>query len=401
MIKDITTQSDSNDSNPLPEAVTHVRLGKKEIYLIGTAHLSQRSVDDVRRVIELVKPDSICVELCPSRYKAMIEKDTWKTMDIFQVIRKGKALLLLAQLIMSSFYQKLGDQLGIQPGAEMLEALVIAKQTGAKILLADRPIEITLKRIWRSLSFFSKMKMLTQITTGIFELEEIDDALIEEMKQSAQLEDMMEVFAKSFPEIKKRLIDERDAYLAHNIKMAEGEKIVAVVGAGHVKGIMAQFSKDCTIADLEEIPPPGIWGKVFKWSIPLMIISYPVIGFLQGFQQESLDSISIWFATHWISAGFATALAFGHPFTIFVAAFISPFSSLNPLMTAGWFAGLAQAWIKKPTVSDLENVPMAIKTASGFWKNPATRILLVVLLSNIGSMIGTVLSGTWIISRLV
>ncbi len=373
----------------------------KEIYLVGTAHLSQKSVDDVKNTIEAVKPDSICVELCPSRYKAMIEKDIWKSMDIFQVIRRGKALLLLAQLIMSSFYQRLGDQLGIQPGAEIIEALEMAKKTGSKLLLADRPIEITLKRIWRSLSFLSKMKMLTQIFTGIFELDEIDQNMIEEMKHSAQLEDMMEVFAKSFPEIKKRLIDERDAYLAQKIKQAEGKKIVAVVGAGHVKGIIKQIQHETNLQELEDIPPPSIAGKIIKWSIPIAIISYPIIGFMRGFARESFDSITIWFASHWIMAGIGTAVAFGHPLAILVAAFSSPLTSLNPLITAGWFAGLAQAWVKRPTVADLENVPQAIKTTSGFWKNPATRILLVVLLSNIGSMLGTILSGTWIITRLV
>ncbi|NGX57385.1 MAG: hypothetical protein K940chlam3_00276 [Chlamydiae bacterium] len=385
----------------LPETVEFIRIGDKDIYLLGTAHLSQNSVKDVQQTIEKIRPDAVCVELCPSRYKAMTEKDNWKNMDIFQVIRRGKALFLLAQLIMSSFYQRLGDQLGIQPGAEMLEAINIAKENNIEIVVVDRPIEITLKRIWRNLRFGSKFKMLMQLTKGLFEIDEIDEDMIEEMKQSAQLEDMMEVFAKSFPEVKKRLIDERDSYLSQKIKHTPGKKIVAVVGAGHVKGILRQIEKEIPLEPLEEIPLPSSTGKILKWSIPLMFISYPIMGFLRGVPQESVDSISVWFMSHWILAGLGTALAMGHPFTIFIAAFASPLTSLNPLIAAGWFAGLAQAWVKKPTVADLEDLPQAIKTLSGFWRNPATRILLVVLMSNIGSMLGTLVSSAWILTRIV
>jgi len=267
--------------------------------------------------------------------------------------------------------------------------------------VVDRPIEITLKRIWRNLSFGQKFKMIFQISKGIFEVEDIDQGMIEEIKNSAQLEDMMEVFAKSFPEVKKRLIDERDIYLAQKIKHTPGKKIVAVVGAGHVEGILKQIHQETPLDPLEEIPSPSPIGKLLKWSIPLMFISYPIIGFMRGFPQESLDSISVWFTSHWILAGIGTALAMGHPLTIFVAAFASPLTSLNPLLAAGWFAGLAQAWVKKPTVADMETLPQAIKTLPGFWKNPATRILLVVLMSNIGSMLGTFVSSAWIITRLV
>jgi len=385
----------------LPSTCRHVTIEGKDIYLIGTAHLSQKSVEEVRETIERVSPDAVCVELCPSRYKALTEKDSWKKMDIFQVIRKGKALFLLAQLIMSSFYQRLGDQLGIQPGAELMEAIEVAKEQKIEVVVADRPIEITLKRIWRNLSFGKKFKLLFQITKGLFEVDDVDQELIEEIKDSAQLEDMMELFAKSFPEIKKRLIDERDIYLAQKIKHTPGKKIVAVVGAGHVEGILKQIQNDTPIEPLEEIPAPSSMGKLLKWSIPLLFISYPILGFIRGVPQESFDSISVWFLSHWILAGLGTALALGHPFTIFIAAFASPLTSLNPLIAAGWFAGLAQAWVKKPTVGDMEDLPQAIKTLPGFWKNPATRILLVVLMSNIGSMLGTFVSSAWIITRIV
>lgn len=397
----LTNDSVSIVNKALPPAVEHIHLDSKDIYILGTAHISQNSVNDVRQAVAALNPDAICVELCPSRYKAMTEKDNWKNMDIFRVIRKGQALFLLAQLIMTSFYQRLGDQLKIQPGAEMLEAIHLGKEHHIDILVVDRPIEITLKRIWGSLRLGSKLKMMMQLTQGIFEVEEIDDQMIEEIKQSAQLEDMMEMFAKSFPEIKKRLIDERDIYLSQKIKHTPGKKILAVVGAGHVQGILGQIQKDIPLEPLEEIPPPSWVGKVVKWSIPLLIISYPIIGFMRGFPQESINSIMVWFVSHWILSGIGAALALGHPLSILTAAFAAPLTSLNPLLAAGWFAGLTQAWIKKPTVADMENLPQAIKTMPGFWKNPATRILLVVVLSNLGSMVGTFVSSAWIITRIV
>lgn len=388
-------------THSLPPSHRLIEIEGKEIILIGTAHLSHASVEEVRSTIDAVKPEAVCVELCPSRFKALTEKEGWRNMDIFQVIRKGKALFLLAQLIMSSFYQRIGDQLGIQPGAEMVAAIESAKACQAEIVVIDRAIETTLKRIWRGLTFGQKFKMMFQITKGLFEVDDVDEEMIEELKNSAQLEDVMELFAKSFPGVKARLIDERDVYLAQKIRHTPAKKIVAVVGAGHVEGILKEIQKETPLEPLEEIPPPSSAGKLLKWSIPLLFISYPILSFMQGVPQESYDSISVWFMSHWILAGAGTALAFGHPLAIFVGAFASPLTSLNPILAAGWFAGLAQAWVKKPTVADLESLPQAIKTVPGFWKNPATRILLVVMLANIGSMLGTFVSSAWIISRFV
>ncbi len=388
-------------THSLPPSHRLIEIEGKEIILIGTAHLSHASVEEVRSTIDAVQPEAVCVELCPSRFKALTEKEGWRNMDIFQVIRKGKALFLLAQLIMSSFYQRIGDQLGIQPGAEMVAAIESAKACQAEIVVIDRAIETTLKRIWRGLTFGQKFKMMFQITKGLFEVDDVDEEMIEELKNSAQLEDVMELFAKSFPGVKARLIDERDVYLAQKIRHTPAKKIVAVVGAGHVEGILKEIQKETPLEPLEEIPPPSSAGKLLKWSIPLLFISYPILSFMQGVPQESYDSISVWFMSHWILAGAGTALAFGHPLAIFVGAFASPLTSLNPILAAGWFAGLAQAWVKKPTVADLESLPQAIKTVPGFWKNPATRILLVVMLANIGSMLGTFVSSAWIISRFV
>ena len=172
----------------LPDRVSVITLGDRQIYLVGTAHVSKESVEDVRKTVALVEPDTICVELCESRHKTLTQKDVWRKMDIFKVIQEKKATLLLAQLIMSSFYRRLGAKLGVQPGAEMLEGVALATDTDARLVLADRDIQITLKRVWGYLGFWTKMKLLNHLLVGIFTREEIDADMIEalEGKRSAR-----------------------------------------------------------------------------------------------------------------------------------------------------------------------------------------------------------------------
>ncbi len=207
----------------LPESVTQFTIGDKEIYLIGTAHVSKESVKDVKKTVEAVGPDTICVELCTARHKAIIERDSWKKMNIFKVIKEKKSLFLLAQLIMGSFYRRMGEKMDIQPGAEMIEGVNLANESGAGLVLADRDIEITLKRVWGHLSLWHKMKMAAQLIMSLFIDEEIDDETIEAMKNQDQLEHIMEAFAKEFPEVKRRLFDERDIYLAQKVRKASGK----------------------------------------------------------------------------------------------------------------------------------------------------------------------------------
>ena len=207
----------------MPPRVTHVKVEDKDVYLVGTAHISKESVEDVRTTVEQVRPDAICVELCKARHQAMTQADNWRKMDIFKIIRQKKAVFLLAQLILSSFYRRLGEKLGVQPGAEMLEGIHLAEQTGATLVLADRDIDVTLKRVWGYLGFWSKLKLAMQILMSILFTEKIDVDMIEQLKKQDQLEAIMAEFAQRFPEIKRRLIDERDTYLAQKIRTAPGK----------------------------------------------------------------------------------------------------------------------------------------------------------------------------------
>jgi len=387
------------DSDLLPESVERITLAEKEIYVVGTAHVSAESVEDVKTTVEAVGPDSICVELCAARHKALVQKDNWKKMDIFKVIKEKRALFLLAQLILNSFYTRLGKQLKVQPGAEMIEGMRQADRIGAELVLADRDIEITLKRVWGYLNLWNKLVMVSQLMASFFVGGSIDSELVEEMKSKDQLENIMEAFTDSFPEVKKRLIDERDIYLSQKIRTAPGKKIVAIVGAGHVKGIKEHIKNVIPLGPVMEIPPKSVIPQIIKWAIPLLIVVLLAVGFLKGGAQHSAQSIYIWILVNGILSALGAAIAFGHPLTVLSAFIGAPITSLNPMVAAGWVAGLVQAWIKKPTVHDLEDLPNAISSLKGFWLNPVSRILLVVVLANLGSTFGTIISGVWIAER--
>ena len=384
----------------LPERVSHVKVEDKDVYIVGTAHLSQESVQDVRTTAEQVHPDAICIELCKARHQAMTQADTWSKMDIFKVIREKKAAFLLAQLIMTSFYRRLGKKLGIQPGAEMMEGIRLAQETGAELVLADRDIEITLKRVWGYLGFWNKLRLAMQLAMGIFIHDEIDTDMIETLKQKDQLESIMAEFAEKFPEIKNRLIDERDTYLAQKIRSSPGKTVVAVVGAGHINGIMGQIQQEHNLTELTELPPKSIWPKIVGWGVPLLILALLAYGFTRG-TQHGFENIYIWILVTGSLSAMGAALAFAHPLTILSAFLAAPITTLHPLIAAGWVAGLVQAFIKRPKVSDLESLPDAITSFKGFWINPVTRILLVCALANVGSMIGTYVATFWIGARSV
>ena len=388
------------EAKTLPPRVAFVKVGEKDVYLVGTAHISKESVEDVRATVAQVRPESICIELCKSRHQAMTQADNWRKMDIFKIIRQKKAVFLLAQLILSSFYRRLGEKLGVQPGAEMLEGIHLAEQTGATLVLADRDIDVTLKRVWGYLGFWTKLKLAMQLMMSILFSEKIDLDMIEQLKQQDQLEAIMAEFAQRFPEIKRRLIDERDTFLAQKIRTAPGKTIVAVVGAGHVEGIQRQIHQDQSLDELMKLPPKSIWPKIFGWGIPLLIVALLAWGFTKGTAQ-GFQNVYIWILVTGSFSAVGAALALAHPVTILAAFFAAPITTIHPLLAAGWVAGIVQAFVKRPKVSDLENLPEAIGSLKGFWTNPVTRILLIIMLCNIGATIGMAIGVPWIAARAV
>ena len=360
----------------------------KEIILVGTAHVSRESADLVERVIKEEKPDTVAVELCQSRYQAMTEENKWQETDLIKVIKEKKAFLLLSNLMLASFQKKIGKKLGIKPGEEMLRAVNTAKEMDAHIHLADRDIRTTLSRTWRLMGFWTKFKLLFQLITSMGDVEEIEKEDIEKLKQQDVLETLLSELGKSLPELQQVLIDERDQYLAHKIRTAPGNKIVAVVGAGHVPGIKKYWHEPVDIEALEVIPPKGKWMGFLKWGIPVLVILLIILGFYMAGANAGADMIKWWVLANAVLAGLGAAIALAHPLTVLAAFIASPITSLNPMVAAGWVAGLVQVFLVKPKVKDFQRLPEDIVTVKGFWKNKITRILLIVVLTNLGSSLG-------------
>jgi pheromone shutdown-related protein TraB len=361
----------------------------KEIILIGTAHISKESADLVSQVIEESKPDTVCVELCQSRYDSLTQKKKWENTDLLKVIKEKKAFLLLSNLLLASFQRKIGQKLGIRPGEEILQAIRSAEAAGAAVHLADRDIRITLSRTWRLMSLWKKTKLLTEILSSVWEVEEITQEQIEEMKKKDVLDALLSEIGEVLPEVRRILIDERDLYLSYKIRHAAGNRIVAIVGAGHVPGIVNSWSREVDLASLEQLPPKGKLGRILGWGIPAFIVGLILFGFLYSGMMATAQMVKWWTLTTAVLAGLGAAAALGHPLTILSAAAAAPFTTLHPLIAAGWVSGLVEAAIAKPKVKDFEKLLDDIGSVKGFWRNKITRILLVVVFTNIGASLGT------------
>jgi len=369
--------------------IHHLVFEDKEIILLGTAHVSKESVRLAVDVIEAEKPDTVCVELCESRYQSIRQKDKWQDTDIVKVIKEKKTFLLLSNLLLVSFQKRIADKLDVKPGEEMIKAMEVGEALGAEIHLADRNIRITLLKTWRAMGLWSKVKLLFQLVLSIGKIDEINEEDIEKMKQEDVLHTLLSDVGKSLPILKDILIDERDQYLAQKIRTAPGNKIVAVVGAGHVPGIKKCWNTDIDIEALEQIPPKGKTSGILKWIIPLAILVLIVLGFYHGGANAGTDMIWWWVMANGILAGLGAAIAMAHPLTILSSVLAAPLTSLNPMIAAGWVSGLVEAFSRKPKVKDFERLPEDILSIRGFWRNKVTRILLVVVFTNLGSSLGT------------
>ncbi len=375
-----------------------LELQGRRIYLVGTAHVSETSADLVEKIIRDHQPDTVCVELCESRFEALSNPDRWKETDLYSVIRSGRAYVLMAQLALSSFQRKLAKEFRLRPGEEMHRAIAVAADLGAKLELVDRDIRTTLKRAWSGAGFGAMLKMGWSMLLSMFSQETVTEEQIEKLKGSDELALMLEEFSGALPGVKTALIDERDQYLAAKINASAGENIVAVVGAGHVPGIKRLFGTDIDLKSLEVLPPPNRTGRIIAWAIPIVLLCLVVAGFAFSGRETGEQMIVAWILANGISAAIGTLLALAHPVTVLAAFFAAPLTSLNPSIAAGWVCGLVEAWIRKPRVRDLEQVAEDVGSIRGIWSNRVTRVLLVVVLANLGSSVGTFIGVGWIVS---
>jgi len=384
----------------LDENVTKVEYKGKEILLIATAHVSSKSVELVKQVIEEERPDSVCIELDEDRYNSIKNPKKWEETDITKVIKDKKAGYLLANMALSAYQKKIAKQLSAQVGGEMLQGMKSAEEIGAELILADRKIQTTFMRIWRKLNLWEKSKLLVSVLFSFDEEDtDITDQDLEELLKADMLESVLADMRKEFPKIGDILISERDQHLANKIREAPGKKIVAVLGGAHVPGVKDEIHREQDMERITTLPPKSPVTRIISWGIPIIILCLIIYAFALNIQ-TGLQQLSSWVLWNSILAGIFAVFAGAHPLSILTAAAMAPITSLNPLLACGWFAGLVQATIKKPTVQDVLNVNEDIFHLKGFYKNRFLKALLVVILANLGSSIGTIVAGTDIIRNL-
>jgi len=386
-----------------PDDVTTLQVGEKTILLIGTAHISQHSADLVEEVIETEKPDAVCIELDDQRYGALSKRQRWENLDLKEVVRKKQLSTLMINLILSSYQKKLGGQLGVMPGTELLTAAQAAEKMAIPVVLCDRNIRVTLRRAWHATSFFKKSYLLTTLIASLFDTTEIDEDKLAEMKKKDVLSELMNELGQTFPDTKHALIDERDIFMAEKIKQAVGNRIVAVVGAGHVAGISKAIEQDNRdkMEEINTIPPVSKIWKILGWSIPILILlSIFLIGLKQGAGEASANAL-YWILANGIPSSIGALFAFAHPATIFSAFAAAPITSLTPVIGAGYVCAFVQIMTKPPVVKEFEQVGEDITTLSGWWKNKLLRVFLVFILTGLGSSIGTWVGGYRIVSNLL
>ena len=376
--------------------ITRLEVDGKEIILIGTAHVSRLSAEQVKEVIEKEKPDSVCIELDEQRYQSITDNNKWKETDIFKIIKEKKATLLLMNLAISSFQNRMAKQFDIKPGQEMIQGIESAKENGAELVLADRNIQITFSRIWHNLGWLGKSQLLTSVFYSIFSKDTISEEELENMKSQDTLNAVLAEFTESFPRLKTPLIDERDQFLAQKIKEAPGKKVVAVLGAAHVPGITKEIYKHQDLEGLSAVPPKSILPKIIGWSLPILLIALVAYTFIAN-PTAGWDQAWSWIIWTGSMAAIGAIVALGHPLAVVTAFIVAPITALHPILASGWFSGLVQAYMKRPTIGDFERLSEDVFTIKGFWKNKVTRVLLVLVLTNLFGSLGTIIGGADVI----
>ncbi len=378
----------------MADTVTKLELAGRTVVLVATAHVSQESVDEVAAVIAAESPDRVCVELDEARWRSISQADAWRKTDVVKVIKEGKAFLLLANLALSSFQRRMGADAGVKPGAEMVAAVRAAEAAGIPYSFCDRDVQTTLRRAWGASNFWNKAKLLGQLVESAFFGEEPSAEDIERLKERSELDQMMGELADYLPGVKETLIDERDRYLAAKIWAAPGDRLVAVIGAGHAPGVeawlrrMAAGEAGVDVSELDRLPKPGLFARSAGWLVPAVIVGLIMLGFVNSGAEASLALVLRWVALNGTLAAVGSLLCLAHPLTVLVSFAAAPIATLNPLVAVGLFSGVTEAWLRKPRVEDFQTLADDATSLRGFYRNKVTHILLVFFLSSLGGAIG-------------
>jgi len=384
-----------------------LKLNGREIILIGTAHISNESVAEATESIRNEQPNCVAIELDKQRLKTMQNPDSWKNLDIIKVLKEGQGFLMMANLVLSSFQKRMGADVGVKPGDEMKGAIAIADELGIPSVMVDRPIKVTLQRAWAKNSLWGKCKLLALLFSSAFEKEEISSEQIEDLKSSNEMDTMMGELADYLPGVKTVLIDERDRYLASHIWDCNGNKVVAILGAGHLPGVerylneIATGEKTSDTSDIEKVPAKGIGSKIIGAIFPVAIVGLIVAGFFTGGADMSLDMLVRWLLWNGSLSALGCLLALASPLTILCGFVGAPLGTLNPFLAVGLFTGVVQAWLKKPKVSDMEHLVDDASSIRGIYHNRITRVLLVFFLSSLGGAIGNFIAVPALVGTLI
>jgi pheromone shutdown-related protein TraB len=380
------------------DCVTLLHYEGREIYLVGTAHVSQRSVEDVGRIVDELRPDTVCVELDASRYQALMDPKRWRHLDIFEVIRQRRIPFVLTSLALSSYQRRLGEKLGVRPGAEMLAAIVHAEGVGARLVLADRDIQATLKRTWAELSSWDCLQLCGALVGSLFAKGEITKEQVEALKDRDNIGELVREFAEVMPRLQRPLIDERDRFLMSAIREAPGQRVVAVVGAGHVGGMVRYLHADVDRNALSEIPPPSWLRRVLPWVVPAIVLAsfYAVLRARPSYIEE--------LATAWIIPNTAFVAAFAlaaraQLLTVLASALAAPITALIPRLDAGIVAARVEATLRRPGVTDCEGLSHVASLAD--WRqNRFTRVLIIGFATTVGSTLGALVGAIVVLTLL-
>ncbi len=390
------------------------KIGDSTITLLGTAHVSRQSAEAVEQMIDSGDHDSVAVELCESRHKAIIDPESLAKMDLYKVIKAGKAPMIMASLALAAFQQRMADQYGIQPGQEMRVAIEKSDEHKLSLHLIDREIGATLKRVYKSVPWWQRMGIFSGLIASVVSKEKIDEAEIEKLKQGDMLESTFQEFAETSENIYKPLIDERDQYMANRIFQIQQESspknMLAVVGAGHLKGIdqyleklsAEQPSSQRISEQLETLAATPARSKLWTW-IPWMIVAIVISGFALGFSRSSdlgWDLVKYWVLINGGLSALGALLATAHPLTVLTAFVAAPLTSLNPTIGAGMVTGGVELMLRRPQVEDFSKLKTDTTHWQGWWKNRVSKVLLVFLFSTIGSAAGTYIAGYKIFDKL-
>ena len=412
----LNANPDSDGVAPTPDPLqdqplVRVERDGVEYVLLGTAHVSRASVEAVNALIEREPFDAIAIELCESRARGMRDPEAFAKMDLFQVIRTGKAGMVFASLALSSFQQRIAEQYGIEPGVEMKAAMAAADARGLPLWLVDREIGITLNHAYRGVRFRDRMGIIGSLFASVFSREDIDEAEIEKLKQGDILEGAFGEFARESKPLYEALIGERDRFMAARLREESTQhpavkRVLLVIGAGHLAGTERELGAQnepprAIIEPLAAKLPAPKWPKYL--AIGIMLAIFAAIGFL-FYRNATMGwhALRDWVIYTAALSAIGAAVAGGHPLSILTAAVMGPLKPLRPPgLSSGVFSGMVEAWLRKPRVADFQSLRHDLLHVSGWWHNRVARTLLVFMLTNLGTIAGEYLAGIRIFSRLL